>query len=117
MCADLWWEDLYDDGAGQQRAKLRRLLLDLCRKFVSTQSSAHEQIDQLLNSQVSLGRLVDILSFATSLPVVTKQQILSQCSVEERARTLIGALQQLTAAISDGVDPQASSFPPQFSDN
>lgn len=121
-------DDVYQAGAEQQRTTLRHNLLETCRQFIGTKSAALPQFDQLLNSQIPLGRLADVLAYATRLPVATKQELLTQCHVEQRARRLLAALQRLAASANEAADANKAAdagkaqhddrqFPPRFSDN
>ena len=73
--------------------------------------NAHEQLDQLLGSQITLGMLTDIVAYTIDLDFDTKLRLLSECDVFERVRLLLGAITSRAAA------GQRRNFPPDFSPN
>jgi Lon protease-like protein len=79
------------------------------------QSQLLDQFQKLLQSDLPLGALCDIFSFALPLDVEFKQQLLEETDVERRVRHL---LEQLKTQAPPSV-PAASArgFPPGFSDN
>jgi ATP-dependent Lon protease len=73
--------------------------------------NAHEQLDQLLGSQITLGMLTDIVAYTIDLDLETKVRLLAECDVFERARMLLVAIASRPAA------GPARTFPPDFSMN
>jgi len=72
--------------------------------------NAHEQLDQLLGSQITLGMLADIVAYTIDLDLETKLRLLAECDIFERTRLLLAAI---------GSRPAGSprTFPPDFSLN
>ena len=66
-----------------------------------------EQLEKLLQSDLTLGALCDILAFALPLEVEVKQQFLQELDVESRARNLLDRLRPAPDR----------RFPPDFSSN
>jgi len=80
--------------------------------WLTAHGSSTQQIDQLLQSGLSLATLTDIFSFALPLETALKQQLLEEVEVERRATILLETLRQQIAASKGG-----RAFPPQFSEN
>ena len=99
------------DAAPGGAAALQRQLLDAFKRSMPRVPDAHEQLDQLLGSQITLGMLTDIVAYTIDLDVETKLRLLAECDVFERARLLLGAIGSRSAAGS------ARPFPPDFSVN
>ncbi|HVS37002.1 MAG TPA: LON peptidase substrate-binding domain-containing protein [Gemmataceae bacterium] len=87
----------------------RRLGLGVERWFVA-QGAALDQLEKLLHSDLTLGALCDVFSFALPLAVDLKQRLLEDADVEERARRLVAHLDANAA-------PPVRKFPPDFSAN
>jgi Lon protease-like protein len=94
----------------QTEAGLRRRLGEGMTAWFSAQSGALAQLRKLLASQVDLGTLCDIFSFALPLEVDVKMQLLGEVSVKARADLLL-------ARLAARQDPAPRRFPPEFSSN
>ncbi len=70
---------------------------------------------QLLEADLPLGVYCDLLAFAASLPMESKQQILEELDPEQRARTLLGMM--TNEPILHMPTPVQRKFPPDFSSN
>jgi len=108
-------QDLYASSASQQRASIQRELLRCFRRFTPESPAAQEQFDALMSNRLPLGVLTDIISFTMKLDLDLKQRLLSESSVDQRARLLVDELHRLgkSSAIADDNRP----FPPAFSWN
>ncbi len=84
--------------------------------FFLANPGAMEQVKKLLRSDLSLGALCDIFSFALPLPIEVKQQLLEEPCVQLRVRHLLSSLDDLPPTTTK---PEASQrhFPPEFSSN
>jgi Lon protease-like protein len=91
-------------------AELRRRLGSGMTAWFSAQSGALAQLRKLLASNLELGTLCDIFSFALPLGPDLKMQLLAEVDVEARARML---LEQLAAK----GESSSRRFPPEFSQN
>jgi Lon protease-like protein len=87
--------------ARQFRKQLRELLPD----WFPDQQAVQAEFTRLLQSEISPGMLGDIVSFALSLSVEFKQELLAEVDVERRVRRL---LERLTAR-------KLRKYPPDFS--
>jgi Lon protease-like protein len=92
----------------------RRLGLGMERWFTA-QGAALGQLEKLLHSDLTLGALCDVFSFALPIKPDLKQQLLEDADVEERARRLIAHL-DANAPPGSVVAPERT-FPPDFSAN
>ena len=110
-------EDFYPASGAPRRAKAQRQLVELARKLLPDATELHEQLDEMLASQIALGMLTDVFAFTLGFPVVVKQRLLAEWNVDRRAALLTEKL----AALSQRMDPPAvaeeSDFPPRFSLN
>lgn len=109
-------EDVYSPQFAQTRPQLRRRLVDSFKQQLPKLPDAHEQLDQLLGSEIPLGMLTDLVSYALELGMELKQQLLGEVDVDARARLLLERLDRLATeplGSKGGTDP----FPPEFSLN
>jgi Lon protease-like protein len=91
----------------KQERTLRRQLVKLAPPWFPAQGAILEQLHKLLQSDLPLGALCDIVSFAVPLTVEAKQRLLEELQVGRRARRLLKHLR-----------PAAErKFPPEFSVN
>ena len=106
-------DDVYPTKASGRRLTLQRRLVDLFRQQMPNLKQLHEQLDQIMASEVPLGILTDILAFTLKLELRVKEQLLSETDVDRRAETLLTALQ------SGHASPESPTvkFPPDFSMN
>ncbi len=103
--------------------RIRTKLLNRMTKWFTQQPSAKAQLDRLVKSDLSLGNLCDVFSFALPLSVDLKILLLQLVNVEDRATLLLEVIEQMTPEIvepeaSPLASPQASKkYPPDFSAN
>jgi uncharacterized protein len=108
--------DLVPDDVEELMA-LRTAVADLILPRV-TEGTVRDQLRGLFKSELPLGHLCDVLSFALPLPPEAKQELLGILDVTERARELMEAFR----AVVDGAAKAATGgagkrFPPDFSAN
>jgi Lon protease-like protein len=104
-----------EENANRLRAKLVKQMT----KWFTQQPSAKAQLDRLVQSDLSLGNLCDVFSFALPLSVDLKILLLQLVNIEDRAMLLLEVIEQMTPEIAK---PQASpvpskKYPPDFSAN
>jgi Lon protease-like protein len=97
-----------DDATGRP---LRDQLGERVGGWFAAQSAALEQLRKLLESDLSLGSLCDIFSFALPLDLEFKQRLLAEPDVARRADLL------LTHLVDHAPAPSSRKFPPDFSAN
>jgi Lon protease-like protein len=90
--------------------QLRTKIADAVLPRFPADSTAHQQIDELIHGDTPLGPLCDMLSYALPLPQELKQQLLATPDVSVRAEVLADALFVKTAV-------RERKFPPDFSNN
>jgi Lon protease-like protein len=94
---------------------LRRALSQIVKRWLSNKSKFAEQFQSLIDSDITLGALADIFSFALPMAPEFKQELLEEVDVEKRIRYMVEHLKTLqppeAAAVSD------RPFPPGFSSN
>ena len=106
-------DDFYAAKASGRRPTLQRRLVELFRQQMPNLKQLHEQLDQIMASEVPLGILTDILAFTLKLELRVKEQLLAETDVDRRAETLLEAMQSGNAAI----ESSSFKFPPDFSLN
>jgi Lon protease-like protein len=96
--------------------ELRRQLGERIGNWFAAQSVALEQLQKLLESNLSIGSLCDIFSFALPLELELKQRLLEEPDVPRRADVLLThlATHPPPAALAQ---PSGRKFPPEFSTN
>jgi hypothetical protein len=77
---------------------------------------AQEQLDQLIDTDVSLGMLTDIISYMLDIDLGKKQSLLTEIDVYRRTELLLKYLAAATEEIDDD-NSGSNSFPPLFSAN
>ncbi|HYW78460.1 MAG TPA: LON peptidase substrate-binding domain-containing protein [Thermoguttaceae bacterium] len=98
------------------RAAIQHKLHEALLKILPMLPDAHEQLDHLLGTDLSLGMLTDVIGFMLELEIQQKEALLAEVNVLRRAESLLGHL--ATLAVDD--QPNNScllAFPPPFSAN
>jgi Lon protease-like protein len=110
-------ELLYDTGFpdSEPAHAYREDLRHVVNAWFAALGLALEQVSKVFQSDLPLGALIDILSFALPLSIEFKQELLQQLDVEKRAQRLLQFLQ-----LNEPPKTSASGsykFPPEFSTN
>jgi Lon protease-like protein len=95
--------------------KLRRRLARAVPRWFPPQAAVQEQFRKLLRSELPLGALCDILSFALPLEVALKQKLLEELDAAKRVRQLLAYIRAHAPACPD--NSAERKFPPEFSKN
>jgi len=99
-----------------RRGRLHRELRETFLQIVPMLPDAHEQLDQLLGSDISLGVLTDVIAYMLDIDLGDKQVLLAESDVHRRAEILLGHLAAVAAEpTTQGAGPLV--FPPPFSAN
>lgn len=96
-----------------------RLRAELLRRFRETARGIQAvvpELEDVLNSTLTLGELTDLLAHALGLPADVQQALLSETLVVRRAESLMDVLGQMLSR-SPETTPRAPAFPPPFSPN
>jgi Lon protease-like protein len=108
---------LLDDASPATGAEeLHALLAGSVRYWVQVMGLAQDQMAKLLNSDLPMGTLVDVLSFALPVAVEVKQELLEELNVERRLRRLLTFL-DANEPRPHASPPPSGRFPPDFSTN
>ncbi len=94
---------------------LRKELARRVPTWFAAQGPVVEQFRKLVRSDLPLGTLCDIFTFALPLDVEFKQQMLAETSVERRVNELLSHLEGTTPP--ELAAPSDKKFPPDFSKN
>lgn len=94
--------------------RLRRQLHQQVARWFQALGLPANQVEDLVQSDLTLGVLGDVLGFALPLDIPLKQQLLEDLDVERRTRRLLEVLEA-----NDPKPPPAEprQFPPRFSTN
>ena len=92
--------------------RLRRRLAKVVPHWFPEQQEVRDQFHKLLKSDLSLGALCDIFTFALPLDMEFKQTLLEELEVQERVGLLLDHLKTKPAG-----DESERKFPPEFSVN
>jgi uncharacterized protein len=95
---------------------LQQKLHDALLKALPMLPEAHEQLDQLLGSDVPLGVLTDVISYMLDINLACKQSLLSEVDVFRRTELLLSQLSEAAAELAVN-QASAVGFPPEFSVN
>lgn len=106
--------DVYRTEAAAERVQLQRELLDSFRRQAPASSSMQEQFEQATGRPMQLGGLTDVIAFSLGLDLRTKQELLNEVDVDQRAEFLISVLQLREQARQRS---RHRRYPLKFSDN
>jgi len=95
--------------------QLRRKLGREATRWLSGNPEMLQQFQRLIDSDLSLGALADIFSFALPIEPEFKQQLLEEPEAERRTRSLLDHLHGLTPPAP--APESERQFPPSFSTN
>jgi len=104
-----------DHPAAEHAAQLRKALASQVDRWFSAMGVGAEQLQKLLHSDLHVGALADVLSYALPLDVEFKQGLLEELAVERRIRRLLHHLETAEPPKATTVGPRP--FPPEFSAN
>jgi uncharacterized protein len=108
-------EDVYPAEEAGGRTALQRRLREALLRVLPMLPEAHDQMDQLLASDLPLGVLTDVVSYMLDVDIRTKEGLLGESSVQRRAEVLLEHL--ATTAGPAGRSGGLVVFPPRFSTN
>jgi Lon protease-like protein len=109
-------EDRYPPAKSNKTAALKRKLRSVFLRILPELPQVHDQLDQLLGGDLSLGTLTDIISYMLDIGLDAKEALLAETNVHRRAKLLLVHL----ARVSSDLQPAAAGaqpFPPAFSCN
>jgi Lon protease-like protein len=107
-------DDVYREAKSAQRADRQQQLLAAFRRFLPKMPEVHQQLDELLCTQISLGMLTDLVAYAVDLPQEMKLKLLGWPDVDRRCETL---LRELASSNSKPDGEGRPGWPPDFSKN
>jgi Lon protease-like protein len=112
----LVFEDRYPQGTKGTTAALHRQLRDAFLAALPELPQVHDQLEQLLSGDASLGTLTDVIGYMLDLDLRQKQALLSEVNVHRRAEQLLKFLRTDWAEVAADAC-QCAGFPPDFSVN
>ncbi len=109
-------EDEYPAAGAEHRVRIQKKLLEGFRRVLPLLPDMHEQVEQSLSSDASLGILTDILAYSLPLKLDEKLLLLGEANVDRRATFLADYLTRLGSPTDDSAGKKPK-FPPEFSQN
>src|SRR5262249_10119177 len=96
-------------------APLRKEIGQAVRRWLTSAGSGSNQLQKLLDSNLAIGVLCDLVSYALPLAMELKQQLLEELDAARRARALLHHIQSSQPPKAPA--RQEPKYPPQFSSN
>lgn len=111
-------EDIYPAESADQRPTAQLRLLQQFRRLLPNMPEVHQQLEELLCTDVSLGMLTDLISYTMQFPIDTKEAMLREANVDRRCDALLSLMAEQPAAktTADG-QIKGLRWPPDFSAN
>lgn len=111
-------EDAYPADFASQRPDAQHRLLAQFRRLLPNMPEVHQQLEELLCTDVSLGMLTDLISYTMQLPIDTKERLLREANVDRRCDMLLKLMaeQPATKGKAEGAG-RGLRWPPDFSAN
>lgn len=111
-------DDFYPPSSAEQRPAAQRKLVELARQLLPDSEALHDQLDELLAGEASLGMLTDVFAFTLGFAPTVKQRLLAEPNVDRRAALLCEKLSALAEQLPGAAAREAvGDFPPRFSLN
>lgn len=111
-------DDVYSGAGAASRTTLQKSLLDSFKQVLPNMPEVHQQLEELLCTEVSLGMLTDLVAYTLQLPVETKAALLAEADVDRRCEALLQHLQEPGAALKPPeLAGRSVKWPPDFSRN
>lgn len=108
--------DCYPADGALARAALLEKLLEEFKRVLPKLSKAHEPLEQLLDSDISLGALTDVVAYSLNMEISFKKRLLEERNVDARAAMLLTLLEGIKAS-STARTARPGKYPPDFSEN
>jgi uncharacterized protein len=108
-------EDEYDFATEDDAERLQETLVNAFRKHLPCACQIPEQLEDMLSRQLSLGLLTDLAAYSLPLEMTIKRQLLAECRVSVRAKTLLTQIKR--GLIAKSAAAEGAGFPPSFSLN
>jgi Lon protease-like protein len=108
-------DDVYPPQEAPRHSLLQRQIREALMLLLPRMPEVHEQLDQLLENDVSLGMLTDVLGYTLDIDPEVKQSLLEEANVYSRAEMLLEHLSTLTNRPAG--EKSEEKFPPLFSTN
>jgi Lon protease-like protein len=106
-----------DPPADPAEQQMRTQLLRMVPSWTAARPQAREMFGKLLKSDLSIGTISDVLTFALPVPIELKQELLETLSVEARVSRLVSFLEENPPVTAGESSDDSHHFPPEFSVN
>jgi Lon protease-like protein len=108
-------EDVFPPQEAPRHSNLQRQLRESLICLLPRMPEVREQLDQLLENEITLGMLTDVLGYTLGIDMEAKQSLLEETNVYNRAEILLKHLSSMKKGIADKSGEER--FPPSFSAN
>lgn len=111
-------EDEYPSESAGERPAAQLRLLKQFRRLLPNMPEVHQQLEELLCTDVSLGMLTDLISYTMQLPIETKERLLREADVDRRCEMLLKLMAEQPTGKGEAHSPtRGLRWPPDFSAN
>jgi len=111
-------EDAYPAESATERPAAQHRLLKQFRRLLPNMPEVHQQLEELLCTDVSLGMLTDLISYTMQWPIEVKEQLLREPDVDRRCERLLKLMAEAPSKPNVGSGPSRGlRWPPDFSAN
>jgi len=90
-------DDDYSHAGAANRAKLQQLLLNSFKGYLPNMPEVHQQLEELLCTEMSLGMLTDLVAYTLRFPLDAKVALLGEVDVDRRCEALLQHLRDPSA--------------------
>ncbi len=109
-------DDFYKAGNDDKRSDLQAMLTRQFQDFLPQGKSMDKALKEILASEIPLGVLTDLVSFALPMDFQEKRDLLGECDIDKRATLLLTALESANPGRSARHRRLFNTLPP-FSSN
>jgi len=111
-------DDIYPSDFASHRPEAQHRLLAQFRRLLPNMPEVHQQLEELLCTDVSLGMLTDLISYTMQLPIDAKVRLLAEANVDQRCEMLLELMARQPAGKGKSTGGiKGLKWPPDFSAN
>lgn len=111
-------DDEYPAADVQLRTTKQHSLIESFERILPNMPEVHQQLQELLGAEVSLGTLTDLVAYTLTMPLPEKCALLEELNVDRRCERLLRYLRTSAGSAVLGTETGPSpKWPPDFSKN
>ncbi|MEM8944220.1 MAG: LON peptidase substrate-binding domain-containing protein [Planctomycetota bacterium] len=108
-------DDYYYPENDEMRSALQAELTEKFQDSLPQEAPANPNVEEMLSSEIPLGVLTDLVSFAVPLDLKTKCELLGESDIDQRAKKLLAAMHE--SEERGQPKPRGGGYLPPFSTN